>query len=131
MTREDLKNKTLEEIIKQINEENQDGVMTKEEIISLIEKANENGQDNFAKFLKDTLLKYPEINFFIYSEYEGTMYEPRPVSDKADLICFLDISLEECINENGHCWEETSACAESGTSEMVCKHCGFTHTISF
>ena len=35
MTREDLKNKTLEEIIKQINEENQDGIMTKEEIISL------------------------------------------------------------------------------------------------
>lgn len=130
MNRTDYKNKNLKELILQIRDE-QPGIMDRKELEEFASRVEQLDLVILSARVQQTLKNNPNTEYFVFDDYIHNDELPIPITDKEDIICFLDVDMENCINETGHEWEEEDACAESGTSTMRCKICGFSHTVSF
>ena len=130
MNRIDYENKNLNELILQIRDE-QPGIMNREELKNFISKAKDLERYILANLVEKCMEENKQTEYFIFSDSFYQTNEPVAITEKMNILGFMDVDIDTCISENGHNWVEEDACAESGTSTMRCTICGFSHTISF
>lgn len=130
MNKTDYENKNLNELILQIRDE-QPGIMDRKELEEFISRVEQLDLVILSARVQQTLKNNPNTEYFVFDDYIHNQENPIPITEKENIIYFLDVDMDTCISENGHNWVEEDACAESGTSTMRCTICGFSHTVSF
>ena len=130
MNKTDYNNKNLKELILQIRNE-QPGIMDRKELEEFANRVEQLDLVILSARVQQTLKNNPNTEYFVFDDYIHNQENPIPITNKEDIICFLDVDINTCLSDNGHKWVEEDACAESGTSTMRCTICGFSHTVSF
>ena len=130
MNKTDYNNKNLKDLILQIRDE-QPGIMDRKELEEFASRVEQLDLVILSARVQQTLKNNPNTEYFMFDDCIHNDELPVPITDKEDIICFLETDINTCIRDKGHDWEEIDACPESGTSTLFCKVCGFTTTVSF